>query len=85
MNTFVIEHVALDELPADWRARLSVAPNARVSVRIEEEVPDQSAQTNIANNPMFGMWQDREEMADVAAWLDKQRAPRHPDGSRRDQ
>ena len=37
MNTVVIEHVALNELPAAWRARLPVAPNTRVTVRIEEE------------------------------------------------
>ena len=38
MNTVVIEHVALNELPAAWRAQLPVASNARVTVRIEEEV-----------------------------------------------
>lgn len=38
MNTVVIGHVPLDELPAAWRARLPVASNARVTVRIEEEV-----------------------------------------------
>ena len=37
MNTVVIEHVALNELPVAWRARLHVAKHARVTVRIEEE------------------------------------------------
>jgi hypothetical protein len=32
MNTVVIEHVPLDELPAAWRARLPVASNARWSI-----------------------------------------------------
>jgi hypothetical protein len=35
MNIVVIEHVALNVLPAAWRARLPVASNARVTVRIE--------------------------------------------------
>lgn len=83
MNTVVIEHVALNELPAAWRARLPVAPNTRVTVRIEEEAAEQETQTALADNPLFGMWQDREETADVAAYAHRLRAPRYnPDGSR---
>ena len=37
MNTVVIEHVSLNELPAAWRAQLRVAKNTRVTVRIEAE------------------------------------------------
>lgn len=76
MNTVVIEHVALNELPAAWRDRLPVAPNTRVTVRIEEEA-EQTAQSALADNPLFGMWQDREEMADVAAYVRQLRAPRY--------
>ncbi len=83
MHTVVIEHVALNELPAAWRARLPVASNARVTVRIEEEAVEQDAQTALADNPLFGMWQDREETADVAAYARRLRAPRYNlDGSR---
>lgn len=88
MNTVVIEHVALNELPAAWRARFSVAPNVRVTVRIEEEESEQAAQTAqtaLTDNPLFGMWQDREDMADVAAYVRGLRAPRYNvDGSRRE-
>jgi len=77
MNTVVIEHVALNELPAAWRARLPVAPNTRVTVRIEEEAVEQTAQSALADNPLFGMWQDREELADVAAYVRQLRAPRY--------
>lgn len=77
MNTVVIEHVALNELPAAWRARLPVAPNTRVTVRIEEEAVEQTAQFALADNPLFGMWQDREELADVAAYVRRLRAPRY--------
>lgn len=77
MTTVVIEHVALNELPAAWRARLPVSPNARVTVRIEEEADEQEEQPAAADNPLFGMWQDREEAADVAAYARQLRAPRY--------
>lgn len=84
MKHVVIEHVALDELPAAWRARLPVASNARLTVRIEEEVEEtneQAPQASLADNPLFGMWQDREDAADVAAFARRLRVPRHtPDG-----
>lgn len=85
MNTVVIEHVPLNELPAAWRAQLPVASNARVTVRIEEETTEQASQPVLADNPLFGMWQDREDMGDVAAYVDRLRAPRYNlDGSRRE-
>lgn len=34
INTVVIEHVALNELPAAWRAQLFIAPSTRFTVRI---------------------------------------------------
>ena len=85
MNTVVIKHVAFNELPAAWRAQLPVASNARVTVRIEEEVaekPDeQAAQSALADNPLFGMWQDRDDTADVATYARGLRMPRYtPDG-----
>jgi hypothetical protein len=84
MNTVVIEHVALNDLPAAWRAQLHVATNTRVTVRIEEEEAEPSAPA-LANNPLFGMWQDREDTADVAAYARSLRAPRYNvDGSRED-
>ncbi|MBI4984932.1 MAG: hypothetical protein HZA62_02435 [Rhodocyclales bacterium] len=36
MNTIVIEHVAIAELPEAWRKRLPVTQKARVRVVIEE-------------------------------------------------
>lgn len=80
MNAVVIEHVKVSELPEDWRARLHAASNARVTVRIEEEAePREAARETTkegAENPLFGMWQDRAEMADVDAYVRKLRAPR---------
>jgi hypothetical protein len=85
MNTVVIEHVALNDLPAAWRAQLHVARNTRVTVRIEEEETEQVTQAALADNPLFGMWQDREATADVTAYARSLRAPRYNvDGSRED-
>ena len=83
MNTIVIEHVALTDLPAAWRARLSGAKNNRVTVRIEEEAEVDAAPELaplLTDNPLFGMWQDREEISDVAAYARSLRAPRHTAG-----
>lgn len=84
MNTVVIEYVALNELPAAWRAQLPITASTRVTVRIEEETTEQTAPPALDDNPLFGMWQDREVVADVTAYAQRLRAPRyHFDGSRR--
>jgi len=86
MNTVVIEHVALNDLPAAWRAQLHMTRNTRVTVRIEEErgeEPAQAAPIALTNNPLFGMWQDREDIRDPASYARGLRAPRfNVDGSR---
>ena len=84
MNAIVIEHVPVAELPSAWRAKLAQSPNARVTVRIEEEpqsdVPAEEFETN---DPAFGIWRDRQDMPDVAAYVRKLREPRYSrDGSR---
>jgi len=72
MSALVIEHVKISELPEVWRAKLPVAENARVTVRIEEETTGVEAEGDL----LFGMWRDREDMADVEAYVSKLRAPR---------
>lgn len=84
MKAIVIEHVPVAELPQAWRDRLGQAADARVTVRIETEQAAE-AQTNadFADDPLFGMWRDREDMADVAAYVRRIRAARFSsDGSR---
>jgi len=73
MNAIIIEHVKISELPEAWQANLGMAENARVTVRIEEETPGLEAEDNL----LFGMWKDREDMADVEGYLNKLRAPRY--------
>lgn len=91
MNAVTIEHVPLSDLPKEWQAKLntlSALNEARVTVRIEEEsaaillTPASFA----TNDPAFGMWRDREDMADVESYLSKLRAPRYlRDGTRGDE
>ena len=83
MNTIVIEHVPVAELPSAWRAKLAQSPNARVTVRIEEEPQsDVPAEEFLTDDPAFGIWRDRQDMPDVAAYVRKLREPRYGrDGS----
>lgn len=77
MNTIVIEHVSVSELPEVWRARIGQPSSKCVTVRIEEEPSVENNTTQINNtNPLFGIWRDREEMSDVAAYVRQQRAAR---------
>jgi hypothetical protein len=83
MNAIVIEHVPVAELPQAWRDKLGQAPDARVTVRIEEEAQAAPAEEFVTDDPAFGIWRDREDMADVAAYVRKIRQPRYNrDGSR---
>jgi hypothetical protein len=85
MNAIVIEHVPLAELPPPWRAKLAKAASATVTVRIEEEAQvAASAEEFVTDDPLFGMWRDREDMADVAGYVRSIRASRfNADGMRR--
>lgn len=76
MSAVVIEHVKVSELPENWRIRLCAAADARVTVRIEEEAEPRNMNTANGDNPLFGMWHDREEMVDVRTYVRRIRAPR---------
>ena len=70
MNSLVIEHLKADELPRQWAEQLNATPNATFTVRIEAE------QTPPTTNGAFGLWQDREDVNDVEAYLRDLRQPR---------
>ncbi len=74
MNAIVFVHVPVAELPAEWRAKLAEAPGATVTVRIEPEAWD-SAEI-YGDDPLFGMWRDRQDMADVPVYVRGIRADR---------
>jgi hypothetical protein len=83
MNSLVIEHVLVNELPEDWRLRLQALPNARVTVRIEEEETRQPEAQAPEVDPAFGIWRDRTDLNDVDAYVRELRGPRYrDDGSR---
>lgn len=71
MNAILIEHVKVSELPESWRARLATTGDAQVTVRIEEESTAVDDTTSA-----FGMWCDRGDLADVAGYVRRLRAPR---------
>ena len=78
VNAIVIEHVPVAELPSAWRARLVQSPGAHVTVRIEQEATQTTVPNEefVTDDPLFGMWRDREDMADVAACVRHIRAAR---------
>jgi hypothetical protein len=83
MGAVVIEHVKVGDLPEAWRARVGASQEAWVTVRIEEEAANEVASAAAGEDLLFGMWRDREDMADVEAYVRKLRAPRYNrDGSR---
>lgn len=85
MNAVVFEHVPVADLPEKWRAKLTQAGSATVTVRIEEEAQAAPAEEFVTDDPLFGMWRDREDMADVAGYVRKLRASRfNDDGTRRE-
>lgn len=86
MNAIVIEHVPVGELPQAWRDQLGQASEVRVTVRIETEKSAAASQdtAEFADDLLFGMWRDREDMADVAGYVRHLRAPRFEADASRD-
>jgi hypothetical protein len=76
MNAVVIEHVPVAELPPAWREKLAKTAGTLVTVRIEEEAQAAPAEEFITDDPAFGIWRDREDMADVADYVRRVRQPR---------
>jgi hypothetical protein len=89
MNAVVFEHVKVAELPEAWRRKLAIPADAHVTVRIEDEAARDKpvhAPVQLGTDPAFGIWRDREDMADVEAYLRKLRAARYRrDGTRNDE
>lgn len=84
MKAIVIRHVPVAKLPSAWRAKLAEPTGALVTVRIEKEVQTSAtAEQFVTDDPAFGIWRDREDTSDVAAYVRKLRQPRYNrDGSR---
>ena len=84
MNAVVFEHVPVAELPEQWRAKLATTAGTTVTVRIEEEAQAAApAEEFSTDDPLFGMWRDRDDMADVAGYVRSIRASRFNNDSTR--
>ena len=73
MSTVIIEHVKVGDLPAAWREQLAKLSAARVTVRIDEETTRHEGEASQlkegVEEPAFGIWRDRDDLADVDALL----------------
>ena len=79
MSTLVIEHLQASELPQQWAQRLNAKPGQTVTVRIDTE-PERVAsvaEAFVTDDPAFGIWRDREDMASVETYVRRLRAPRY--------
>ncbi len=47
-----------------------------VRIEAEDSAAQAAAAAQFAGDPLFGMWREREEMADVAGYVRRIRAPR---------
>ena len=81
MGTVIIEHVKVGDLPEAWRERLAKPSDAHVTVRIDEETTSREEEASqlkeAVDDPAFGIWRDRDDLADVDAYLRRIRAPQH--------
>jgi len=87
MDAIVIEHVPVGDLPLAWRTGLTQSAGMRVTVRIEAEaqaaVTASASEEFVTDDPAFGIWRDRNDLADVEAYIRRLRTPRfNRDGSR---
>ncbi len=76
MSAIVFEHVPVEELPEQWRLRLAAVGGERVTVHIESEGSLEAAP--LSTNPMFGLWRERTDIADVDGYIRDVRATRYP-------
>ena len=79
----VLEDIVLGDLP-NYLKGLKTPLNTHVRVVIEEVGTSTSTQPevakkqrNLADHPAFGMWSDRQDMEDAAAYVRKLREPRY--------
>ena len=79
MTTLVIEHLPASDLPPQWANRLQMRPGQTVTVRIETEASNLKAEATafVTDDPAFGIWRDREDLADVAKFARDLRASRY--------
>ena len=80
-TTVVIEDVMASELPETWRRRVKAKGNEVLTVTIAKRKTQATAKTAKKPNATFGMWADRDDVKDPAAYVRALRQTRA--GSRR--
>jgi hypothetical protein len=83
-TTVVIEDVMASELPEAWRQRVKAKGNEVLTVTIAKrktQATAKTAKTAKKPNATFGMWADRDDVKDPAAYVRALRQTRA--GSRR--
>ncbi|OGA14058.1 MAG: hypothetical protein A3H32_16960 [Betaproteobacteria bacterium RIFCSPLOWO2_02_FULL_63_19] len=75
-TTVVIEGVKASELPKAWRQRVKAKGNEKVTVTIAKHKTRTAGKTAKKPNATFGMWADRADVKDPAAYVRTLRQPR---------
>ncbi len=68
-TTVVIEGVKASELPEAWRQRVKAKGNEVLTVTIAKRKTQTAAKTAKKPNATFGMWADRADVKDPAAYV----------------
>ena len=77
----VIDRVIASELPETWRKRVKAKGNELLTVTIAKRKAETAAKATKKPNATFGMWADRTDVHDPAAYVRALRQTRA--GSRR--
>jgi hypothetical protein len=75
-TTVVLEDIKASELPAAWRRRVKAKANEVLTVTIAKRKTKTAAKTAKKPNATFGMWADRADANDPAAYVRALRQPR---------
>ena len=75
-TTVVIEGVKASELPKAWRQRVKAKANEELTVTIAKRKARTAAEAAKKPNATFGMWADRADVKDPAAYVRALRQPR---------
>ncbi len=68
-TTVVIEGVVASELPEAWRQRVRAKGDEVLTVTIAKRKTQTAAKTATKPNATFGMWADRDDVKDPAAYV----------------
>jgi hypothetical protein len=73
-----LEHIAGNELPADWQRRAHARPGEHYTVILLPETQNRAKpRQKRSQQPLAGLWKDRADMSDVAAYVRELRKPRY--------